>query len=33
MASPGVGLTLSVEGQMLSIDEGNKAQRLVIWDR
>jgi hypothetical protein len=30
MASPGAGPTLSIEGQMLSIDEGNKAKRLVI---
>jgi len=30
MASPGPGSTLSVEGQILSIDEGNKTRRLMI---
>ena len=30
MASPGAGPTLSIEGQMLSIDEGNKTKRVVI---
>src|SRR5262249_43358578 len=30
MASPGAGSTLSVEGQILSIDEGNKTRRLMI---
>jgi len=30
MASPGAGPTLSIEGQIISIDEGNKAKRLVI---
>src|SRR5262245_41198625 len=30
MASPGAGPTLSIEGQIVSIDEGNKAKRLVI---
>ena len=29
-ASPGAGSTLSIEGQILSIDEGNKTRRLVI---
>src|SRR6266850_157967 len=30
MASPVAGPTLSIEGQIVSIDEGNKAKRLVI---
>jgi hypothetical protein len=30
MASPAAGPTLSIEGQIVSIDEGNKAKRLVI---
>ena len=30
MASPGVGPALSIEGRIVSIDEGNKAKRLVI---
>jgi hypothetical protein len=30
MASPGAGPTLSIEGQILSISEGNKTRRLVI---
>jgi len=30
MASPGPGPTLSIEGQILSINEGNKTRRLVI---
>jgi hypothetical protein len=30
MASPVTGPTLSIEGQIVSIDEGNKAKRLVI---
>jgi len=30
MASPGAGSTLSVEGQILSINEGNKTRRLMI---
>ena len=30
MASPGAGSTLSIEGQILSINEGNKTRRLVI---
>src|SRR6267142_4253448 len=30
MASPVAGRTLSIEGQIVSIDEGNKAKRLVI---
>src|SRR5882724_6757894 len=30
MASPVVGSTLSIEGQIVSINEGNKAKRLVI---
>jgi hypothetical protein len=29
-ASPGAGPTLSIEGQMLSIDEGNKTRRVAI---
>ena len=30
MASPGAGYTLSIEGQILSINEGNKTRRLMI---
>lgn len=30
MASPGAGPTLSIEGQILSIAEGNKTRRLII---
>ena len=30
MASPGAGPTLSIEGHILSINEGNKTRRLVI---
>jgi hypothetical protein len=30
MASPAAGPTLSIEGQMVSINEGNKAKRLVV---
>jgi len=30
MASPVAGPTLSIEGQIVSIDEGNKAKRLVV---
>src|SRR5262245_48151895 len=30
MAAPVAGPTLSIEGEMVSIDEGNKAKRLVI---
>jgi Domain of unknown function (DUF4410) len=30
MAAPGAGPTLSIEGQIVSINEGNKAKRLVI---
>jgi hypothetical protein len=30
MASPGAGPTLSVEGQILSINEGNKTRRLIL---
>jgi hypothetical protein len=30
MTSPGAGTTLSVEGQILSINEGNKTRRLIL---
>ena len=30
MASPGAGTTLSIEGQIVSIHEGNKARRMMI---
>ena len=30
VASPGAGTTLSIEGQVLSINEGNKTRRLII---